>query len=63
MVIYPLFYSQMMEFINGGDLFSLLQTIGFLDEKLLRVYAAELIVALHYLHLHGIVHRDIKPGT
>jgi serine/threonine protein kinase len=41
-----------MEFISGGDCFSLLQSIGFLDESLARVYAAELVLAVDWLHQH-----------
>lgn len=52
-----------MEYISGGDLFSLLQSIGCLDETLAKIYIAELVVGLDYLHTHGIVHRDLKPDN
>ena len=41
-----------LEFINGGDCFSLLQSIGFLDENLCRIYAAEIVSALSNMHMH-----------
>jgi len=50
-----------MEYINGGDLASLLQNCGYLEEPYARLYIAEIIVALEYLHSMNILHRDLKP--
>ncbi|KAJ3703414.1 hypothetical protein LUZ61_007119 [Rhynchospora tenuis] len=52
-----------MEYLNGGDLYSLLRTIGCLDEKNARIYIAELVLALEYLHSLRIIHRDLKPDN
>lgn len=52
-----------MEYLNGGDLFSLLKKVGCLDEDVARIYIAELVLALEYLHSLGIVHRDLKPDN
>ncbi|KAJ0829341.1 putative protein kinase AGC-MAST family [Helianthus annuus] len=52
-----------MEYLNGGDLFSLLRNVGCLGEDVARVYIAELVLALEYLHSLGIVHRDLKPDN
>ncbi|CAI0436200.1 unnamed protein product [Linum tenue] len=52
-----------MEYLNGGDLYSLLRKVGCLEEDVARAYIAELVLALEYLHSLGIVHRDLKPDN
>ncbi|XP_042492106.1 probable serine/threonine protein kinase IRE4 [Macadamia integrifolia] len=52
-----------MEYLNGGDLYSLLRNVGCLEEHVARIYIAELVLALEYLHSLGIVHRDLKPDN
>ena len=52
-----------MEYVQGGDCYSLLQEIGALPEDWARQYMAEIVVALEYLHNKSIIHRDIKPDN
>ncbi|TVU48962.1 hypothetical protein EJB05_00250, partial [Eragrostis curvula] len=52
-----------MEYINGGDLYSLLRNLGCLDEDMARTYIAELVLALEYLHSMNVIHRDLKPDN
>ncbi|XP_058227580.1 probable serine/threonine protein kinase IREH1 isoform X1 [Rhododendron vialii] len=52
-----------MEYLNGGDLYSLLRNLGCLDEDVARVYIAEVVLALDYLHSLRVVHRDLKPDN
>lgn len=47
--------------IAGGDCATLLKNIGALPVELARMYFAETVLALEYLHNYGIVHRDLKP--
>jgi serine/threonine protein kinase len=50
-----------LDFINGGELFTYLRKEQRFPEQRVRVYAAELIEALAYLHKNDIVYRDLKP--
>ncbi|KAI9259313.1 kinase-like domain-containing protein [Sporodiniella umbellata] len=52
-----------MEYCLGGEFFRALQSRPgkCLDEAGARFYAAEVIAALEYLHLHGFIYRDLKP--
>ncbi|XP_078444875.1 protein kinase superfamily protein isoform X2 [Wolffia australiana] len=52
-----------MEYLNGGDLYSLLRNLGCLDESVARIYIAEVVLALEYLHSLHVVHRDLKPDN
>eukprot|EP00250_Pteridium_aquilinum_P016985 c23395_g4_i1 orf=316-4593(-) len=52
-----------MEYLIGGDLYSLLRKMGCLEEHVARVYIAELVLALEYLHSLSVVHRDLKPDN
>jgi len=50
-----------MEYVEGGDLFTLLSTRGLASPQRAQLYAAELVLALGHLHSLGIVYRDLKP--
>lgn len=49
-----------MPFIRGGELYKVFQSQKRFDEATVKFYAAQLVVAIGYLHMKGIVHRDLK---
>ncbi|XP_056590294.1 microtubule-associated serine/threonine-protein kinase 3 isoform X2 [Triplophysa dalaica] len=52
-----------MEYVEGGDCATLLKNMGPLPVDMTRMYFAETVLALEYLHSYGIVHRDLKPDN
>ncbi|TPP60389.1 3-phosphoinositide-dependent protein kinase [Fasciola gigantica] len=54
-----LFY--VLEYARGGTLLDYLIRLTSFDIPCARFYAAEIFVALEYLHKQSIVHRDLKP--
>ncbi|OUC48311.1 kinase domain protein [Trichinella nativa] len=53
----------LMEYVEGGDCASLLKQIGVFPVEMARLYIAEAVLAVEYLHSYGIVHRDLKPDN
>eukprot|EP01086_Lenisia_limosa_P014998 TRINITY_DN4694_c0_g1_i1.p1 TRINITY_DN4694_c0_g1~~TRINITY_DN4694_c0_g1_i1.p1 ORF type:complete len:396 (+),score=94.17 TRINITY_DN4694_c0_g1_i1:385-1572(+) len=51
----------LMEYVIGGELFSHLRRVGNFDRETTIFYAAEIVMALEYMHGHDVIYRDLKP--
>jgi len=49
-----------MEYMSGGDLKEQLDEVDVFSEERAKFYAAEITLAVQFLHQHGILHRDLK---
>lgn len=49
------------EYIPGGELLCLLDKYGRLPEELVKIFIAEIAVAIDFLHNAGVIYRDLKP--
>merc|ERR1711959_394233 len=50
-----------LDYVNGGDLFTHLQNLRRFTIDQVRLYGAEMVLAFEHLHKVGIVYRDLKP--
>lgn len=50
-----------LDFLRGGDLFTRLSKEVMFTEEDVKIYLAELALALDHLHGLGIIYRDLKP--
>eukprot|EP00826_Nyctotherus_ovalis_P040268 TRINITY_DN394_c0_g1_i34.p1 TRINITY_DN394_c0_g1~~TRINITY_DN394_c0_g1_i34.p1 ORF type:complete len:266 (-),score=75.37 TRINITY_DN394_c0_g1_i34:95-892(-) len=49
------------EYAPGGELFQHLKNTEYFSEERARFYAAEILLALEFLHSKNVVYRDLKP--
>jgi serine/threonine protein kinase len=52
-----------MKYIEGQTLDQVLATRGVLDPGDVATIGSQVAEALHFAHLRGVVHRDVKPGN
>lgn len=51
----------LLEFVNGGEMFSHLRKEGRLPNDHARFYSGEIVLAIAYLHQLHAIYRDLKP--
>ncbi|XP_053956876.1 chromosomal serine/threonine-protein kinase JIL-1 [Anastrepha ludens] len=49
-----------LDYVSGGELFTHLYTAEYFSVATVRIYIAEVVLALEHLHKLGIIYRDIK---
>ncbi|RPA83830.1 serine/threonine-protein kinase hal4 [Ascobolus immersus RN42] len=54
-------YCEVMEFCAGGDLYSLILSVGHLEVAEADCYFKQLMRGVDYMHDMGVAHRDLKP--
>jgi len=52
-----------MEYLQGGDLMTLLMDKEIFSEEMSRFYIAETILAIESVHNLNYIHRDLKPDN
>ncbi|KAJ1439753.1 kinase-like domain-containing protein [Ochromonadaceae sp. CCMP2298] len=50
-----------MDFVQGGDFFTLMRKFKRIPEEWVRLYVMEVAMALQHLHDMDVVYRDLKP--
>jgi len=57
----PKYLYFIMEYIQGGELFTLLRNSGTFHEEQAKFYTAQIVTIFEYLHSKEIIYRDLKP--
>lgn len=50
-----------LPYVGGGEMFTQIRRAHKFDESISRFYAAQVLLALEYLHACNVIYRDLKP--
>jgi serine/threonine protein kinase len=51
----------MMDYVDGGELYKLIQSLGKLEPSQARFFASQIVLCFEYLHERNFIYRDLKP--
>lgn len=54
-------YFIILEYLEGGELTDRILSLESLPESTIKFLFYQIVLAVQYLHSHGITHRDLKP--
>jgi serine/threonine protein kinase len=52
-----------LEYCPCGDVGDILKKQKRFSEEVAKIYIAEILLAIEYLHSNGIIYRDLKPDN
>ncbi|OBA19109.1 kinase-like protein [Metschnikowia bicuspidata var. bicuspidata NRRL YB-4993] len=50
-----------LDYAANGELLGLIKKYGTLNEDCTKYLGAQILDAIHHMHINGVIHRDIKP--
>ena len=53
----------LLELVAGGSIAKMIETYKPFPENVLKKYTYQILKGLEYLHIHNVIHRDIKGGN
>jgi len=57
------YFNIFLEYEGGGSIAKLIARYGKFKENLVRLYSKQILEGLEYLHVHNVIHRDIKGAN